>query len=921
VDANGTRYHLLLGEADWGACAENGVALSTMWSAAGSPPATAASFYWNASRGEMTLWPLLYLFPPGAEDKKLTPDARRGAAADRFGNFYFVDPTRTQILVQSSGDGSIAAFWPPAAAAAPPRRGGAFGPLGPATAPPVRTLSALAVTRHHYLVATIDSPPALLVFDLYEGGAPREVLWPATVPFAPADMAAAPGGGVFILDRTNRRYWELDAHFTVRARGQGSIAIAAGAVDRFQPLAGGPVRRTPTTTFPEGHLLDGASPVTASDPIAIEALPDGSVLILDRGGDRSWIEHYRGGTRLEAPYPIDSVTALLPADPAPSFAGHDFVFVANHGGSGPLAGRVLVALSSGCQCLSFGVTSASGGAEGSIALQPLPDYYPMRRFGGRAVIDAGGVPQYDFVDRFIPLVAQKRPQYRPQGTLTTAAFDSATPGCAWHRVILEASIPVDSSITLWSRAADDLAALDATPFLREPQNLYRRVEGSELPFATVSAGLASWELLFQQARGRFLQLQIVFSGSGRHSPRVRALRAYFPRFSYVKQYLPAVYADGDSFGFLERFMANMEGTLTAVEDRVAAAQALLDPRSAPADALAWLASWFGVALDPAWDEVRQRLFIRYAMVLFQWRGTTRGIQMALDLALAPDPSPAIFDRDDDALPAATRIIETYATRLMPAIVAGDPTASTLAPPSGAARWTPDQGGGALVALWSAAAQAAGLAVQTSFPVSAPSDAATAGAWSAFTAATLGFTPSSTSADDGRWRAFLARRYSSLSALAVAYGITYPSFASIARFASLPPDGPALFDWFQFEGVVMSIARTAHRFRVLIPLPPGGSADAATQQQQLDLVTRLVQLEKPAHTSFDVRFYWAMFRVGQVRLGYDTLLDQGSRIPQLAPSMVLGLGHLLEGHLAPGFPQDATDRSIVGGDSIGAGLHS
>ena len=155
------------------------------------------------------------------------------------------------------------------------------------------------------------------------------------------------------------------------------------------------------------------------------------------------------------------------------------------------------------------------------------------------------------------------------------------------------------------------AEFGGRPEANEPPP-YLRGNGSELPFAPRTSkeikGLGTWELLFQKAHGRFLQLQIRLAGNNRSTPRLRALRAYYPRFSYLNHYLPAVYREDDeSAWFLDRFLANVEGTYTAIEDRIAAAQMLFDTRAAPSDALDWLAAWFGVALDPAWEDERKRI--------------------------------------------------------------------------------------------------------------------------------------------------------------------------------------------------------------------------------------------------------------------------------------------------------------------------
>jgi hypothetical protein len=83
---------------------------------------------------------------------------------------------------------------------------------------------------------------------------------------------------------------------------------------------------------------------------------------------------------------------------------------------------------------------------------------------------------------------------------------------------------------------------------------------------------------------------------------------------------------------------------------------------------------------------------------------------------------------------------------------------------------------------------------------------------------------------------------------------------------------------------------------------------------------VLELEKPAHTVFELRFYWAAFRLGAARLGSDTLVDLGSRAPQLMRPMVLGQGALAETHLAtadaamPGF--ESPGRLQLGRDRVG-----
>lgn len=136
------------------------------------------------------------------------------------------------------------------------------------------------------------------------------------------------------------------------------------------------------------------------------------------------------------------------------------------------------------------------------------------------------------------------------------------------------------------------------PWRHEPDP-YRRNK-SELPWLPTleKSNAGTWEALLQNARGRYLQLRLTLLGNGRATPRITALRAYYPRFSWLEHYLPAAWRrDPVSAAFVERWLANPEGVFTALEDRLAAVHCLFDARSVPVAMLDWLGSWFRAGAD------------------------------------------------------------------------------------------------------------------------------------------------------------------------------------------------------------------------------------------------------------------------------------------------------------------------------------
>lgn len=822
MDVNGTRFHLLLGAADWTGCALEHVA-------------------WNDDCKELTLTPLPYEFPAGARDIRPQLIDRRGAGRDVFGNWYTIGPDARTVQVISFGDGSVTQFWPVDEDCAPPLpRPGTFGPTRPPVARAPQRLQGAAVTTDHFLVVGALDPPGLLVFDLESGGGPISLPWP-DASFRPFDIAARPGGGVVVLDRDNNAAWELDRHFHVE---QPVTPPPSPGAFGFEPVSGAPQPPPPT-------LGPAAATPIPGDPIAIEAVPGGGFLILD--GSR--ITHYANGAQVGAPAQLD-------------ITGFDLAVTGS---------TLYVVEDTGNQSWSYTLRLTAEGP----ALHLDLAYFPMRRFGGKGLVAAGGEAYYDFGDRWIPLVEQRRERHVEQGRFVTPVLDGREPGCVWHRLMLDAALPPRTALTVWSKAADEEEGLVLAPWQKEPDPRARR-DGAEVPWVELGP-YETHELLFQAAKGRYLQIAVELTGDARVTPRLRALRAWYPRFSYLDRYLPAVYREDEaSASFLDRYLANVEGMSTAIEDRIAAAQVLLSPQTAPPEALDWLAGWFALSFDPLWDERRRRLFLANAMTFFQSRGTIRGVELLLRFALDKCLGADVFTQARPSALTSARIVETFRTRRTPGVVFGDPT--ELEPPrviTTTSRWSPPQGRDALNKAYGAA-----------YPIVDPGGTAS-DAWRTFSRSALGFVPQPT--DASRWQAFLAHRYSNPSAVVAAYGThatppdDFSGFA-VPDPAQLPPDGAALVDWYQFQSVVMQMAAKAHQFSVLLPWPLSvfdSSGAKLTHDQLRDLARRVVEVQKPVHTVFDVKFFWAAFRIGEARLGDDTLLATGSRVPELIEPAVLG----------------------------------
>lgn len=873
MDVTGTRFHLIQGKADWEQCLEDGSKAFSGWQNA----------VWEARRDAMTLRPALNLFRHLAISP-LAPETRRGAARDAFGNQFWISENRQEVWWNPAADNAPVRFWMQSAEA-PVISNDRFQVCIPPLPETPFTLAGMAVTVHQYLVvgylgASSAEEKGVLLFDLRAGGPPTRLVFPEEAAFVPFDMTADASGNVWILDRVNRAYWGLDREF--RLLGSEAAPSAAPEPPAFEPVVPeADVPQVQPSTPVKGFAIEAVSAV------GIKALPDGSLLILDTPAalTASRLYRYSLADRIGAPLDLVAQVDVITEGTNQTadhldVRGYDLAYLAET----PERGTLFVVEEDGNQAIAFLAdfsTPIVPSRFGTLTLTAEPTYLPLHYFGGRALFAQGEEVYYDVTagaerdktTRWVTLQAIEQPRYDLEAVLDTPVFDGKTQECVWHRLFLDACLPSDAGVTVATRAANSLTLLNAMPFTLEPRP-YRRSRGAEIPYYQPFPGntdpeIGTYETLFQQAQGQYLQIRLTLTGSGRVTPVLYRLRAYYPRFSYPRHYLPSVYLeDAESLSFLERFLANTEGFYSEIEGKIENVSALFDGRSAPPETLDWLAGWMGLLLDPIWESLQQRrntpmgrslamralnqsglcppadrrrLLLRFARHLYQRRGTLEGLNFALHLLL------------DASL--ETLLAQLKEIAVLPEAVRADPKGVENLPRIG---------------LLAREINRLGLTLPT--PAT-----------------------SEVELEDMLYELIVASLRPSPIRIVERFR-THPGRAAVEGDTSGTSEGSADTD--------LSPSDWAHRFSVLIP--------QGRLPEEEAMVRRIVHLEKPAHTQFDVRYYAEGFRVGGARLGLDTILGETPNYPPI----LLGRSVLPEGYLGARPPMDASDRVIADLDRVG-----
>jgi len=221
--------------------------------------------------------------------------------------------------------------------------------------------------------------------------------------------------------------------------------------------------------------------------------------------------------------------------------------------------------------------------------------------------------------------------------VTSAPIDSGIPRCAWHRVRIDLELPGRTGVEIALATLDD----PTSPVAAED---WQVVDVGEIT-PTRGQGPAqgpvqpsTCDFLIDQPPGRYLALRLVLRGDGTTTPRIRRIRIDFPRSTSAMR-LPGVYReDPVATDFLERFVAMFDASIEDLDRAIECFPVLLDPATAPAEALAWLGTFLDIALDPAWSEATRRAILGEAPTLYRQRGTPRALARSIELVTGVTPA-------------------------------------------------------------------------------------------------------------------------------------------------------------------------------------------------------------------------------------------------------------------------------------------
>jgi phage tail-like protein len=160
-------------------------------------------------------------------------------------------------------------------------------------------------------------------------------------------------------------------------------------------------------------------------------------------------------------------------------------------------------------------------------------------------------------------------------------------------------------------------------------------------------------------------------------PKLLELNVCYPELSLMR-HLPAIYRskEGDRDGLLRSLVEVLEATTHGLQERIERLGTLVDPKTAPAEWLDFLAAWLGMPWHEALALQLKRSLLSAAGVLLGSRGTRAGLLRMLK-CLLPETQVRIVDSSVDLSPAMLAGSNGAGATYLPAVLLGRPHSNAV----------------------------------------------------------------------------------------------------------------------------------------------------------------------------------------------------------------------------------------------------
>lgn len=210
-------------------------------------------------------------------------------------------------------------------------------------------------------------------------------------------------------------------------------------------------------------------------------------------------------------------------------------------------------------------------------------------------------------------------------------FDSDEPQCKWHKIIIDAEIPDKTQINVSYQASDEKIGI-----IEEKE--WEEIGSFNASYFKNTTDLKFCDALIHNGTGRYLRIKLeLISTDEYNSPKVKSIKVFYPRNSYLR-YLPAIYQeDQASKEFLERFLSLFETFSFNIENEIDKIARYFDAKATPVEFLSWLGAWIATIFDETWSEGKKRQFLMRAIELYKMRGTREGIEEIVKIYTGSEP--------------------------------------------------------------------------------------------------------------------------------------------------------------------------------------------------------------------------------------------------------------------------------------------